>query len=168
MKKPGRRLPVSWPAVLVETSFPPPPCIPSGTRQFNELRAVPLATRLFPDTQAVTANHFVCTAPSVLSSILPPGSPIGPPVFHPTPPWSAGSHRFLPSPWYSTFPSTPGTSIGLAIPAPFVPPRHGTSPFTVQRPPPTTCTSAIPYGIGSCPAGRFVSRHSRYMQDLPR
>jgi hypothetical protein len=43
---------------------PTPPCIRIRTRRFNELRAVPLTTCLYPDIQVITGNHFVRTAPA--------------------------------------------------------------------------------------------------------
>jgi hypothetical protein len=110
-----------------------PPCVPFGTRRFNGLRVVSLTTCLYPDIQAVAGNHFARTVPSVFSSSLLLGPPIGSLGFRPTPPWSVGSFRFPPSSWYATFPSTPGTST--------------VRPFTSRSPDCFTITVPHPYGL---------------------
>jgi hypothetical protein len=142
---------------------PTPPCVPFGTRRFNEFRAVPLAyTHLFKWLQIISLSAL---SPSVLSGSLPLGTPIGSLGFHPTPPWVAGSHRFLP--FHSTLPTHPlGNFHYSALRFTFTRLFHGHR-SSLLWPLLTSCTSAIHYCIDSFTVGRFVSLRIRYVQDLP-
>jgi hypothetical protein len=140
---------------------PTPPCVPSGTRRFNELRVVPLTTCL-SYSQAVTGNHFVHTVPFCAFQYTYARHSLSSLGFHPPLLRGAGSHRFLPSSRQSTFPPLPE----LPLFGPSRPVRSISQevPLTVLWPLLTSCTSAIHYCIGSCTAGRV--RQSPYKVDV--